>query len=169
MDGWSRRCIVEGALTSFSLFQNLTSKLKSVCDQIGLLKSLCRKFVKMHLGELIEELTTTDDVRTICVNTGACKWVTRPPSCCTTNNMAYNILIKPSSKILISHDDTSSEINVLSFSTHCTVQEINWVHLLLYLCFTWVFQTPNAYISEYNTPLFRYKAHDQFITHDALL
>uniref|UniRef100_A0A3B5BEX1 Antimicrobial peptide NK-lysin-like n=1 Tax=Stegastes partitus TaxID=144197 RepID=A0A3B5BEX1_9TELE len=43
-------------------------KLNSVCDQIGLLKSLCRKFVKTHLGELVEELTTTDDVRTICVN-----------------------------------------------------------------------------------------------------
>uniref|UniRef100_A0A3B5AUG9 Antimicrobial peptide NK-lysin-like n=1 Tax=Stegastes partitus TaxID=144197 RepID=A0A3B5AUG9_9TELE len=48
-------------------------KLNSVCDQIGLLKSLCRKFVKTHLGELVEELTTTDDVRTICVNVRACK------------------------------------------------------------------------------------------------
>uniref|UniRef100_A0A3B4GUN2 Saposin B-type domain-containing protein n=1 Tax=Pundamilia nyererei TaxID=303518 RepID=A0A3B4GUN2_9CICH len=53
--------------------ESLKSKLLSVCDGIGLLKSLCRKFVKVHLGELIEELTTTDDVRTICVNTGACK------------------------------------------------------------------------------------------------
>ncbi|XP_006798625.2 antimicrobial peptide NK-lysin-like [Neolamprologus brichardi] len=53
--------------------ESLKSKLLSVCDGIGLLKSLCRKFVKVHLGELIEELTTTDDVRTICVNMGACK------------------------------------------------------------------------------------------------
>ncbi|XP_042356022.1 antimicrobial peptide NK-lysin [Plectropomus leopardus] len=53
--------------------EKLTSKLNSVCNQIGLLKALCRKFVKTHLAELIEELTTTDDVRTICVNTGACK------------------------------------------------------------------------------------------------
>ncbi|XP_051246575.1 NK-lysin tandem duplicate 4 isoform X1 [Dicentrarchus labrax] len=53
--------------------ENMTPKLLAVCDQIGLLKSLCRKFVKKHLGELIEELTTTDDVKTICVNTGACK------------------------------------------------------------------------------------------------
>ncbi|XP_076605126.1 antimicrobial peptide NK-lysin-like [Chaetodon auriga] len=53
--------------------ESVTSKLKSVCNEIGLLKSLCRKFVKVHLGELIEELSTTDDVRTICVNTGACK------------------------------------------------------------------------------------------------
>ncbi|XP_030299163.1 antimicrobial peptide NK-lysin-like [Sparus aurata] len=58
--------------------ESVTTKLNSVCNEIGLLKALCRKFVKAHLGELIEELTTTDDVRTICVNTGACKpkeWV----------------------------------------------------------------------------------------------
>ncbi|XP_029317047.1 uncharacterized protein LOC115027710 [Cottoperca gobio] len=53
--------------------EKLTSKLKVVCDQIGLLKSLCRKFVTKHLAELIEELTTTDDVKTICVYTRACK------------------------------------------------------------------------------------------------
>nr|XP_020446728.1 antimicrobial peptide NK-lysin-like isoform X2 [Monopterus albus] len=53
--------------------ENITTKLKSICDQIGLLKSMCRKFVTKHLQELIEELTTTDDVRTICVNTRACK------------------------------------------------------------------------------------------------
>ncbi|XP_070776561.1 NK-lysin tandem duplicate 4 [Enoplosus armatus] len=53
--------------------ESLTSKLMSVCDKIGLLKRLCSKFVKAHLGELVEELTTTDDVRTICVNAGACK------------------------------------------------------------------------------------------------
>ncbi|XP_034431991.1 antimicrobial peptide NK-lysin [Hippoglossus hippoglossus] len=49
------------------------SQLNSICNEIGLLKSVCRKFVKVHLGELIEELTTTDDVETICVNAGACK------------------------------------------------------------------------------------------------
>lgn len=73
----SNRLIVEGILdgvtTSFLLLQSITSKLMPVCDQAGLLKSLCRKFVKGHLGVLIEELTTDDDVRTICVNTKACK------------------------------------------------------------------------------------------------
>uniref|UniRef100_A0A4W6F1R9 Saposin B-type domain-containing protein n=1 Tax=Lates calcarifer TaxID=8187 RepID=A0A4W6F1R9_LATCA len=44
---------------------NATSEVKQ--------SSACHKFVKTHLGELIEELTTSDDVRTICVNTGACK------------------------------------------------------------------------------------------------
>ncbi|XP_022052143.1 NK-lysin tandem duplicate 4 [Acanthochromis polyacanthus] len=53
--------------------KSLTTKLSAVCNDIGLLKSLCRKFIKEHIGELIEELTTTDDVRTICVNTKACK------------------------------------------------------------------------------------------------
>ncbi|XP_068194807.1 antimicrobial peptide NK-lysin-like [Antennarius striatus] len=53
--------------------QIISSKLKSVCDKIGFLKSLCRKFVSGHLSELIEELSTTDDVRTICVNIRACK------------------------------------------------------------------------------------------------
>ncbi|TWW72021.1 antimicrobial peptide NK-lysin-like [Takifugu flavidus] len=51
----------------------IKAKLTSICDQMGLLKSLCRKFVTNHLGVLIEELTTSDDVRTICVNVRACK------------------------------------------------------------------------------------------------
>ncbi|KAK5857493.1 hypothetical protein PBY51_010735 [Eleginops maclovinus] len=53
--------------------EKVTSKLMNICNQIGLLKSLCRKFVKSNISVLIEELTTTDDVRTICVNTKACK------------------------------------------------------------------------------------------------
>ncbi|XP_034051534.1 NK-lysin tandem duplicate 4 [Thalassophryne amazonica] len=59
----------------------LKSKLLSICNQIGLLQPLCRSFVKKNLGELIEELTTTDDVRTICVNTKACmpKEMLQPP------------------------------------------------------------------------------------------
>ncbi|XP_049918789.1 uncharacterized protein LOC126401505 [Epinephelus moara] len=64
---------VKKAIGPNATAEKLTTKLKSICDQIGLLKALCRKFVKTHLAELIEELTTTDDVRTICVNTGACK------------------------------------------------------------------------------------------------
>uniref|UniRef100_A0A667WXD8 NK-lysin tandem duplicate 4 n=1 Tax=Myripristis murdjan TaxID=586833 RepID=A0A667WXD8_9TELE len=56
---------------------NATAEVKIIilllCDQIGFLKSLCRKFVKKNLSVLIEELSTTDDVRTICVNLKACK------------------------------------------------------------------------------------------------
>ncbi|KAM4542834.1 NK-lysin tandem duplicate 4 [Odontesthes bonariensis] len=53
--------------------ETLKSKLLNICNSIGLLKSVCRKFVNKNLSELIEELTTTDDVRTICVNVKACK------------------------------------------------------------------------------------------------
>uniref|UniRef100_A0A8C6S8X9 Saposin B-type domain-containing protein n=1 Tax=Neogobius melanostomus TaxID=47308 RepID=A0A8C6S8X9_9GOBI len=48
--------------------KTLTSKLLSVCDKIGFLKSRCQKFVKAKLQVLVEELSTTDDVHTICVN-----------------------------------------------------------------------------------------------------
>ncbi|XP_034419288.1 NK-lysin tandem duplicate 4 isoform X2 [Cyclopterus lumpus] len=57
----------------WALNKNLTLKFMSICKQIGLLKPLCIKFVKTHLAELVEEFTTTDDVKTICVNTAACK------------------------------------------------------------------------------------------------
>ncbi|TKS86668.1 Antimicrobial peptide NK-lysin [Collichthys lucidus] len=53
--------------------ESVKEKLMKVCDEMGLLKSLCRKFMRGHLGVLIEELSTTDDVRTICVNLKACK------------------------------------------------------------------------------------------------
>lgn len=64
---------LERRLMSCLLLQKVTMRLKAVCDNIGLLKSMCHKFVDSHLGVLVEELSTTDDVRTICVNTGACK------------------------------------------------------------------------------------------------
>lgn len=59
--------------TLLFFLQSIKTKLLSICDEIGILKPMCRKFVKQHLGVLIEELTTTDDVRTICVRTKACK------------------------------------------------------------------------------------------------
>lgn len=46
-----------------------------MCAQAGLLKSKCQKFVKSHISVLVEELTTSDSVRTICVNVKACKSV----------------------------------------------------------------------------------------------
>ncbi|KAI9515848.1 hypothetical protein NQZ68_020376 [Dissostichus eleginoides] len=64
---------VKKAVGRNATVEKLKSKLTAVCNEIGLLKSLCRKFVKSRLSDLIEELTTTDDVRTICVNTKACK------------------------------------------------------------------------------------------------
>ncbi|ROJ78830.1 Antimicrobial peptide NK-lysin [Anabarilius grahami] len=51
----------------------IKKKLSMVCDQIGFLKSLCRKFVNKYIDTLVEELSTTDDARTICVNISVCK------------------------------------------------------------------------------------------------
>ncbi|XP_022606786.1 antimicrobial peptide NK-lysin-like [Seriola dumerili] len=53
--------------------ENVKLKLVKVCDEIYTLKTVCHNFVKKHLKQLIEELMTSDDVRTICVNTKACK------------------------------------------------------------------------------------------------
>ncbi|CAG5866507.1 unnamed protein product [Menidia menidia] len=53
--------------------EDIRAVLLKACDQIGKLKSMCRGFVKKNLDELVEELSTTDDVRTICVNLRACK------------------------------------------------------------------------------------------------
>lgn len=64
---------IQGATMSFLLLQSIKAKLLPICDRAGLLKSMCQKFVKGHLAVLIEELSTTDDVRTICVVTKACK------------------------------------------------------------------------------------------------
>ncbi|XP_058606436.1 antimicrobial peptide NK-lysin-like [Onychostoma macrolepis] len=52
---------------------DIKKKLGMVCDEIGFLKSLCRKFVNKYTDTLIEELSTTDDARTICVNVTVCK------------------------------------------------------------------------------------------------
>ncbi|XP_016401802.1 antimicrobial peptide NK-lysin-like [Sinocyclocheilus rhinocerous] len=52
---------------------DIKKKLGMICDQIGFLKSMCRKFVNKYMGTLIEELSTTDDARTICANIGVCK------------------------------------------------------------------------------------------------
>nr|QGA69871.1 NK-lysin antimicrobial peptide [Sinocrossocheilus bamaensis] len=52
---------------------DIKKKLGSICDEIGFLKSLCRKFVNKYTDTLVEELSTTDDPRTICVNISVCK------------------------------------------------------------------------------------------------
>ncbi|XP_016129609.1 antimicrobial peptide NK-lysin-like [Sinocyclocheilus grahami] len=52
---------------------DIKKKLGMVCDEIGFLKSLCRKFVNKYTDTLVEELSTTDNARTICVNITVCK------------------------------------------------------------------------------------------------
>ncbi|KAJ7989206.1 hypothetical protein DPEC_G00317100 [Dallia pectoralis] len=51
----------------------IEGKLSAVCQNIGFLRFLCRRFVRRFLSVLTEELSTTDDVRTICVNVRACR------------------------------------------------------------------------------------------------
>uniref|UniRef100_A0A8C2KYS0 Saposin B-type domain-containing protein n=1 Tax=Cyprinus carpio TaxID=7962 RepID=A0A8C2KYS0_CYPCA len=52
---------------------DIKTKLGMVCDEIGFLKSICRKLVNQYTDTLVEELSTTDDARTICANIGVCK------------------------------------------------------------------------------------------------
>lgn len=59
--------------TPCRFLQAIASVLSRVCNQMGFLKSKCKTFVKDHLSVLVEELSTTDDVRSMCVNAGACK------------------------------------------------------------------------------------------------
>ncbi|XP_077095010.1 uncharacterized protein LOC143746785 [Siphateles boraxobius] len=51
----------------------IKKKLSMVCDEIGFLKSMCMKLVNKYTDTLVEELSTTDDARTICANIGVCK------------------------------------------------------------------------------------------------
>ncbi|XP_038864804.1 antimicrobial peptide NK-lysin-like [Salvelinus namaycush] len=64
---------VKKSISASSSQEELKQKLLSVCDNVGFLKSMCKGLVKRHLWVLIEELSTSDDVRTICVNIKACK------------------------------------------------------------------------------------------------
>ncbi|XP_050990153.1 NK-lysin tandem duplicate 4 [Labeo rohita] len=52
---------------------DIKKKLEMICDEIGFLKSQCKTFVNQYRDTLVEELSTTDDAKTICVNIGVCK------------------------------------------------------------------------------------------------
>ncbi|CDQ87959.1 unnamed protein product [Oncorhynchus mykiss] len=64
---------VKKSISSSSSPEEIKQKLLSICDKIPFVKSMCKRLVKKHLWVLIEELSTSDDVRTICVNIKACK------------------------------------------------------------------------------------------------
>uniref|UniRef100_A0A8C1K0N2 Antimicrobial peptide NK-lysin-like n=1 Tax=Cyprinus carpio TaxID=7962 RepID=A0A8C1K0N2_CYPCA len=64
---------LKSEITKGSTKDDIKKKLGMVCDEIGFLKSLCRKLVNEYKDTLVEELSTTDDARTICVNIGVCK------------------------------------------------------------------------------------------------
>ncbi|XP_052009720.1 antimicrobial peptide NK-lysin-like isoform X3 [Xyrauchen texanus] len=51
---------------------DIKKQLSDVCDEIGFLKSLCKNLVHKYTDMLVEELSTSDDASTICVNIGVC-------------------------------------------------------------------------------------------------
>ncbi|XP_026085988.1 antimicrobial peptide NK-lysin-like [Carassius auratus] len=53
--------------------EDIKIKLGMICDEIGFLKSMCRNLVNQFTDILIEELSTTDDARTICTNIRVCR------------------------------------------------------------------------------------------------
>ncbi|RXN12164.1 antimicrobial peptide NK-lysin-like protein [Labeo rohita] len=63
---------LRGQITSSSTKNDIKNMLGMVCDEIGFLKYLCKTFVNKFMDVLIEELSTTDNARTICVNVGVC-------------------------------------------------------------------------------------------------
>uniref|UniRef100_A0A3Q2EG47 Saposin B-type domain-containing protein n=1 Tax=Cyprinodon variegatus TaxID=28743 RepID=A0A3Q2EG47_CYPVA len=54
--------------------ERITTKLKVICNELGLLKSRCHRFVEKHLRVLVKELTTKDDVKTVCIKIRACRY-----------------------------------------------------------------------------------------------
>ncbi|KAF4084115.1 hypothetical protein AMELA_G00125020 [Ameiurus melas] len=51
----------------------IKAQLTKVCNSIGFLRGICKKMINKFLDILVEELSTTDDPTTICVNIGICK------------------------------------------------------------------------------------------------
>ncbi|CAM4649105.1 unnamed protein product [Leuciscus chuanchicus] len=64
---------VKSRISNGATTDDIKNKLSMICDEIGFLKSMCRKFVTKYTDTLVEELSTTDDARTICANIGVCK------------------------------------------------------------------------------------------------
>ncbi|XP_031436458.1 antimicrobial peptide NK-lysin-like [Clupea harengus] len=63
-----RKSIHEG-----STEEVIRESLEAVCNKTFMLKRVCRWFVKKYIDRLTKELSTSDDVRTICVNLKACR------------------------------------------------------------------------------------------------
>lgn len=55
------------------LQDDVKKMLAMVCDEIVFQKSLCWIFVNEYKETLVEELSTTDNATTICINIGVCK------------------------------------------------------------------------------------------------
>uniref|UniRef100_A0A8C7NW85 Saposin B-type domain-containing protein n=1 Tax=Oncorhynchus mykiss TaxID=8022 RepID=A0A8C7NW85_ONCMY len=64
---------VKKSISSSSSPEEIKQKLLSFCGKLPLGKSTCEDLVKKHLWVVIDELNTSDGVRTICVKIKACK------------------------------------------------------------------------------------------------
>ncbi|CAB1330663.1 unnamed protein product [Coregonus sp. 'balchen'] len=64
---------VKKSISTSSRQEEVKQKLLSICNKVPFGKCMCEDLVKKHLWVLIEELSTSDDVRTICINIKACK------------------------------------------------------------------------------------------------
>ncbi|KAK3563639.1 hypothetical protein QTP86_031878 [Hemibagrus guttatus] len=51
----------------------IKEKLKRGCDYLPVGKDICKKMVNNHIDILVEELSTDDDPKTVCVKAGICK------------------------------------------------------------------------------------------------
>ncbi|XP_062863809.1 antimicrobial peptide NK-lysin-like [Trichomycterus rosablanca] len=69
---WSMKKIRK-QLNNNAKMDMIRSKLKNVCNKIGFMKDKCTKMIMKYMDILIEELSTPDDPKTICINIGVCK------------------------------------------------------------------------------------------------
>uniref|UniRef100_A0A4W5LUK4 Saposin B-type domain-containing protein n=1 Tax=Hucho hucho TaxID=62062 RepID=A0A4W5LUK4_9TELE len=60
-------------ISTSSRQEEIKQKLLSFCNKLPIGKSICEDLVKKHFQVMIDELTRSDGVRTICVDFKACK------------------------------------------------------------------------------------------------
>ncbi|KAG9268630.1 antimicrobial peptide NK-lysin-like, partial [Astyanax mexicanus] len=70
----------------------IKAKLLKVCSGIGLLKKRCENFINKNIDVLTEELSTSDDPKTICTNIGGETPTTASPSFSRSPTDALNCM-----------------------------------------------------------------------------
>ncbi|XP_060735143.1 antimicrobial peptide NK-lysin-like isoform X2 [Tachysurus vachellii] len=66
---------VKKHVSSKSTVETIKGQLATVCDGIGFLRFICKALINKYMDTLAEELSTTDNPKTICVNIGICSSV----------------------------------------------------------------------------------------------
>ncbi|KAM9432707.1 uncharacterized protein ACWYII_016703 isoform 2-T2 [Salvelinus alpinus] len=64
---------VKKSISTSSRQEEIKQKLLSFCRKLPFGKSTCEDLVKEHLRKMIDDLNTSDGLRTICVKFKACK------------------------------------------------------------------------------------------------